>query len=103
MEETTPEPTPEKQTPEPTTEPEPAVAGDHNFIDEARKANEEKKALLDREEKLQTRKEKLHAESMVTGKSVVQAEPQKSDEEKASDERVREIGQATGANWAKEM
>jgi len=39
-----------------------------NLIEEAKIVNTKKEELLDREEKLQTRKEKLHAEEMVAGK-----------------------------------
>ncbi len=73
-------------------------------LEEAKAINAEKKDLLDREEILQTRKEKLHAEEMVSGKGVMQqGQPQKSEEEQASDARVKEIGQATGAAWAEKM
>lgn len=40
---------------------------DSNPIEEARKINEEKAKLLDREEALQAKKEKFHAEQMVGG------------------------------------
>lgn len=39
-------------------------------LEEAREINKEKKELLDREEKLQKRREDLHAEQMVSGHTI---------------------------------
>lgn len=48
-------------------------------IEEARRVNVERIEILDREEKLQARKEKLHAEEMVAGKGKVTEEIVKKD------------------------
>jgi len=61
-----------------TEEPEKLKEGETKGIDsspimeEARAVNKEKAELLDREEKLQTRKEKFHAEQIVSGKGIMQ-------------------------------
>ena len=47
---------------------------------EAKRLNDEKKALLDREEALQLRKEKLHAEQMVGGRAMATGETQTHEE-----------------------
>lgn len=46
-------------------------------LEEARAINKEKKELLDREEKLQKRREDLHAEQMVGGHTQAGQEPEK--------------------------
>ena len=48
-----------------------------NPIEEAKIVNTKKEELLEREEKLQARKEKLHAEEMVSGKGKMTVDAQK--------------------------
>ena len=76
-----------------------------NMIDEAKEVNRKKEELLIREEKLQERKEKFEAERMVGGQTQAgqQEKPQISEAEKASREKIKTIGNATGAKWAKDM
>lgn len=51
-----------------------------NYVEEARRENDRREELLKREEELQTRKEKLAAEEMVTGRGqIVNSEPAKPD------------------------
>lgn len=45
----------------------------NSVMDEAKQVNITRSELLDREEKLQDRKEKLHAEQMVAGKGTLEA------------------------------
>jgi len=47
-----------------------------SLIDQAKKVNVAREEILDREEKLQARKEKLHAEEMVAGKGQMAKDPQ---------------------------
>lgn len=72
----------------------------NSLIDEAKKVNDAREAIIDREEKLQARKERLHAEELVAGKGQVTPE---STAEKATNERIKAVGDATGAGWAKDM
>ena len=69
------------ETPKPVEAPKEAPSS----LDEARAINKEKKELLDREEKLQKRKEDLHAEQMVGGHTLAGQEPGKPKEETDKD------------------
>ena len=68
---------------------------ENNALDRAEAANKEKKELLEREEKLQERKEKLHATQMVGGHTVAgKEEPKKEENPKEYMERInKEIGE----------
>lgn len=66
-----------------------------------KEANKKKEELLEREEKLQTKKETLNA---LGGGSPAGTEPPKpvfTDEEKASRKRIKAVGDSCGAAWAK--
>lgn len=96
----------EKTEEEPEAEkPEEAV----DVVAEAKKASaemkaslEERRKLVEREEKVLDRKEALNA----LGGGSPRGEPVKpslSAEEKASREKIKAVGLATGAQWAKDM
>ena len=54
--------------------------GGHDVIQEARAENDRREKILDREEALQMRKEKLEAEQIATGRGqIVNSEPPKKD------------------------
>lgn len=67
-------------------------------IAELKMLNAERKELLEREEKLEASK-KLGGRSQAGGIET----PQLSEEERASQERIKEVGKATGAKWADDM
>ena len=70
-------------------------------LEEASRINKEKAELLDREEKLQDRKEKFLAEERVGGRAIAgKPETQKTEEQLASEARVKAVGKAAGASWA---
>ena len=72
-------------------------------LEEADRINKEKKINLDREESLIARREKLLAEERVGGRALMgkPEAPKMTEEEKASAIRVKQIGNAAGAEWAK--
>lgn len=74
-----------------------------NPLDRAERLNKEKAELLSREDALLTRREKLLAEEKVGGRAKA-GTPQTPEEikEAAHQARVKQIGQATGAQWAKD-
>ena len=71
-------------------------------LDQADAHLKERKEIVEREEKLQDRKEKFLAEEKVGGRAKA-GTPQTPEEQKeaAHQERVNKIGNAVGAEWAK--
>ena len=93
-----------KETPDDSKKPEEPDKSDEGIspLDRAETINKEKKELLEREEKLQDRKDKFLAEEKVGGRAKA-GTPQTPEEQKeaAHQERVNKIGNAVGAQWAK--
>ena len=77
------------------------VSDAKEMVEGMKKENKKKGELLEREEKLQTRKETLNA---LGGNSPAGTnEPQKNltDEEKASNARIKQIADASDSDWGK--
>ena len=72
-----------------------------SYLEEADRINKERASNLDREEKLQDRKEKLIAEERVGGRAIAgKPETPKTEKETAHEARVKAVGRAAGAQWA---
>lgn len=67
--------------------------------------NDRKEKLIADENKILDRKEKMIADELAMGKGqmIPGGEPAKTEEQIASDARVKQIGEAVGADWAKKM
>lgn len=72
------------------------------IVDGMKEANKKKEELLEREEKLQTKKETLNALGGESPAGTEDPKPQYTDEEKASRKRIKAVGDASGAAWAKD-
>ena len=60
----------------------------NSLIDEANKVNKARLEIIEREEKLQTRKEKLHAEQLISGTAVNQTDGKKEETDKEYSDRL---------------
>jgi len=78
-EETNKSDTPGKETPDDTPK-DKIVNNEHSPLEEADRINKEKASLLEREEKLQDRKEKMFAEEKVGGRAKVGGEVETKEE-----------------------
>jgi len=75
-----------------------------NPIDEAKKVVEESKKILEETKKERLRIEKATAEMLINGRSYAGQPtiPQVTPEQKATADRIKALGEATGADWAKD-
>jgi len=64
--------------------------------------NDRKEKLLEREEKLQAKKESLDALGGGSPGGSEPAKPKYSDEEKAARKRIKAVGDAQGSKWAED-
>ena len=76
-----------------------------NLVDKANQAAERLEAANKVNEELTKRQEKLAAQSALGGKSEAgqPTEPKLTPQEEASEKRIKEVGEATGAGWAKDV
>jgi len=81
------------------------VVEEKNPIDEAKSVLLETKKTLEEIKKERQKLEKATAESLINGKSYAgqKQTPKISEEELKAKERIKAVGLATGAQWAKEI
>lgn len=72
------------------------------IVDGMNEANKKKEELINREEKLQARKESLQALGGGSPGGDNESKPKLSDDEIASRKRIKAVGDASGAAWSKE-
>jgi len=91
----------EEATPPEETGAEKVINDSKEIVDGMKRENDRRDKLIEREEKLQAKKESLDA---LGGGSPAGTEPDKpkySEEEKAARKRIHDVGVASGASWAK--
>jgi len=89
-------------TPPEETGAEKVINDSKEIVDGMKKENDRKEKLVDRDEKLQAKKESLDALGGGSPAGTEAPKPQYTDEEKASRKRIKAVGDASGAAWAKD-
>jgi len=81
------------------------ISDSENILEEAKRVNLEMRRLNEERLKILEREEKLEANRIASGRGRIgtPAEPQLSKEELESKARIKQIGEASGAEWAKKM
>ena len=106
MDEKTEQEAKKPETQEPTPDTSTGVQSEtENQFDKASKITKDLHTALDRNEKLIERQEKLEVQRQLAGKGVAGIpQPKPIDKaQEAADARIKAIGDATGARWAKNM
>jgi len=91
-----------EETPPEETGAEKVINDSKEIVAGMKKENDRKEKLVDREEKLQAKKESLDALGGGSPAGTEDPKPQYTEEEKASRKRIKAVGDASGAAWAKD-